>query len=246
MLNNPYYHDFNASLDGEIFIGTAILLGLLLLIVMRLTRDSFVTKRKGVIVRARKSKALCVLLHRRYTRSGRAMVMPSASTDGFLAILFGCLEFHVLYRFCHAGVTQLMLNVFGELVGLAMAVIVGMAGIFLCVAAMWVYTRMTQLAVVAVRLHYHDKHGDSLCVAQRTGISDIVFSITKKGRNYAKEQKEAKARHEREVEDSERASRYYQYEELREELREQEQQKNNRAAIHISVSHNREKQRRAK
>ena len=62
--------------------------------------------------------------------------MPSASADYSLALVFGGLEAFLLYRFCRAGLTQLMLNIFGEWVGYFMVLFADIVGIMACVTVM--------------------------------------------------------------------------------------------------------------
>ena len=244
---NPYYHEFSASLDSEVIIGTAILLATILIIVARITRIGSTKSRKNVIVRARKARTLCDMLDRDYTPSGRSLVMPSASADYSLALVFGGLEAFLLYRFCHAGLTQLMLNIFGEWVGYLMVLFADIVGIMVCVTAMWVYARLAQLAVVAVKLHYNDRHANKLKVSQRCGISDIVFSLTKRGRRYAATIAARKAQQKQERDRNERAERYYRYETLQAELAQHEVDKIDKIrGRRISMTTNKERMRRAK
>lgn len=247
MANNPYYHEFHASLDSEVIVGTVILLVTVLAIVIKVTCVAYARDRKGIVVRARKAKALCNILDRDYTKSGRSIIMPSTSADYALALVFGGIEAYLLYRFCHAGLVQLMLNIFGDLVGFGMTAIADVAVVAFCITAMWIYVRFTQLLVAACKLHHHDRHGDRLEVSQRMGLSDILFSLTKKGKNYAKLAAQQKEQQRLERARNERAERFYQHQILQQEIRQAKLEEINKARIgRISMTTHREKQRRVK
>ena len=247
LANNPYYHNFQPSVDSEVIVGTIILLVTVLAIVAKVTCVAYARNRKGVVIRARKAKALCNILDRDYTKSGRSIVMPSTSADYALAFVFGGIEAYLLYRFCHAGLVQMMLNIFGDLVGFGMTAIADVAAVAFCITAMWVYARFMQFVVVACRLHYHDRHGDRLEVSQRMGLSDILFSLTKKGKDYAELANQQKEQQKLERARNERAERFYQYQMLQQEIRQAKLEEINKARTgKISMTTHREKQRRVK